>query len=1076
MKNAAFFTSRKVLTGCLFLTLGILLFTHSATAQSQFGQITGLVLDQSKGSVPSAEVTVTNVDTGVKNQAATNGDGNYTITSLVPGHYKVAVSKAGFSTVTQTDVVLQVAQTARIDFTLPIGTVSQQVVVKASGALLQTENAEIGNVVPQSGVVNLPLNGRDYLQLATLVPGVSSAGLGQSDEGMPFNNLNINGMRQSATAYVIDGADVMEQFDGGTGYTPAPDAIQEFRVETNNMTAQYGGGGAIVNVVLKSGTNGFHGDVYEFLRNNILDARNYFALITPELRFNQFGGTFGGPIKKDKLFFFVDYQGTRIVQGDTYNTFVPTAAQKQGNFSGLPPIHDPYTGQPLPGNVIPPTSISPQAAFFLKFMPAANTPGGTYIRTVSGTTNFDQYDIRIDDHLRDSDLISLTYSQQLGSTNTPGPVPLNGGTSGPNGGEFTNVNWTHTFGSNLVNQANMSYARDTATLTGQGIGTNYTVQAGIGGFTDTSLYYPGPPNLNIFGYSSINGYPFLPLGQIYNHYNVADLLTVVAGRHTIEVGGGARWYDQFNYNGAWSRGSFAFTGSYTGDAFADYLYGVPLFGRRGFPRNLFGSYQRNQNLFIQDTWKATPKLTLIGAFRWDLIHPFTGLHNAMASTDPATGKIIVASNSRGQINTTAQQVTSVVLPIFQSRIVPSSAVGLPTSLIYTNWRNFAPRLGVAYQLPWESVLRAGYGIFYPLVDGNQAVSTPIVNPPFIVDQLNFNSSSVPTETLANMFPPTTPGNYALGPVEFNQINPVAPSEYIQEWNLAFQKSFRQELSLQVAYVGSKGTHLPFLNPSNVPTPGPGNIQARRPNTFFGEGFNLSDIGYSNYNSLQITAQTLSWHGLYMLGAYTWAKSLDDMSVDGNNYSAVQNPNNLLAEYGISNFNITSHFSTALTYQLPLFATKNNLLRNLIGGWSLSSIVTLQTGPAFTPGLSTDPANTGTTMRPNRIGNKGRLSNPTIHKWFDVAAFPVPAPYTYGNSGRNVLNGPGLKDWDAGLFKTFQLSHLWKNAQAQFRGDIFNATNTPPFGVPDANVQTPKAGQVLSAGAPREVQVSLKLFF
>ena len=1077
MKNIRLAGCRFFLTNCLLPAFALLLFIQSAGAQSQFGQITGLVVDPSKSSVPGADVAITNLETGTQNKTVTNADGNYTVTSLVPGRYSVAVSKTGFSTVTQANITLQIDQTARIDFTLPIGRVSQQVTVQASGTVLQTETAEIGNVVPQSGVVNLPLNGRNYLSLATLVPGTNSAGIGQSFFGMPTNNLNVNGMRASATAYVIDGADVTEQFDSGTPYLPAPDAIQEFRVATNNMTAQYGGGGAIVNVVLKSGTNGFHGDVYEFLRNNAFDARNYFATTNPpELRFNQFGGTLGGPIKRNKLFFFVDYQGTRIIQGITDNTVVPTAAQRQGNYAGLSTINNPYTGQPLPGNMIPASQLSPQSSFFLQFIPAANTTRGTYLQTVSGTTSLDQYDIRIDDHLRNQDLVAFTFSQELGNTNTPGPFPLNGGTSGPTKGEFTNVNWTHIFGPNRVNQANVSYTRETATETGQGIGTNYTVQAGIGGFTDTTLLYPGTPSLNISGYSSINGYDFLPLGQIYNHYNIGDIFTAVVGRHTIELGGNARWYDGFNYNGAHSRGDFNFTGSYTGNAFADFLYGLPFSGERGFPRNLFGGYERNQNLFIQDTWKAASNLTLIGGFRWDVIHPTVSMHNMLASTNPATNQVIVASNSQGQINTTTQQVTAVVLPLFKSRIVPSSSVGLPNSLVYTNWHDFAPRLGAAYRLPWDSVLRAGYGLFYPLAQGNQTVSTGAENPPFIVDQTNNNTNPIPTETLANMFPPTTPGNYALGPVAFNQINPHAPDQYIQEWNLAFQKSFRQAMSFQVAYVGSKGTHLPFLNPSNVPLPGPGTIQTRRPNTFFSEGYYLSNIGYSNYNSLQLTFQSLSYHGLYLLGSYTWGKSLDDLSQEPNNSSSVQDPNNLQAEYGISDYNLASRFTTALTYQLPLFATQRYLVRNAIGGWSLSSIITLQTGPVFTPGLSTDPANTGTQMRTNRIGNEGKLSDPTILDWFNVAAFPVPAPYTYGDSSRNLLTGPGLKDWDLALLKTFQLSHLWEDARLQFRGEFFNFTNTPPFGLPGADVQSPSAGQVLSAGSPREAQISLKLFY
>jgi hypothetical protein len=583
VKNGYQSTNCRFLRNLSLLILAVLL-VQTVKAQGQFGQITGLVTDPSRAGVAGADVTITNQQTGVASKTRANSDGNYTVTSLIPGTYQVTVSKEGFASVTQTGVQLDVAQTARIDIVLRLGQVSQQVEVKALGTLLQTESAAVGNVVPQSGVVNLPLNGRDYLQLATLVPGTNSAGIGQQSNGLPINNLNVNGMRQSATAYVIDGADVMQQFTSGTPYTPAPDAIQEFKVETNNMAAQYGGGGAIVNVVLKSGTNRFHGDVYEFLRNDALDARNFFAATNPELRQNQFGATLGGPIKRDKLFFFVDYQGTRIRSGQTFNSVVPTAAQRRGNFSGLPQLTNPYTRQPLANNQILASDMSPQALYFLKFIPLPNTPGGTtYLQTVAGSNDVDQYDIRLDYQIRSADVLTFTFSQNRGNIYNPGPFPENGATSGPNQGEFTNLGWNHTFGPALVNQAHVSYARETGYQTGQGIGTNDTQQAGIGGFEVTSQAYPGPPQMTISGYSSINGYAFLPLGQIYNHYNIGDVISKVAGKHTIQIGGDARWDSGFNYNGARSRGSFSFTGVYTNDSFADFLYGLPFQGQRGFP-------------------------------------------------------------------------------------------------------------------------------------------------------------------------------------------------------------------------------------------------------------------------------------------------------------------------------------------------------------------------------------------------------------------------------------------------------------------------------------------------------------
>ncbi len=1059
---------------CLAMAAAILWLAGNAAAQGQFGQITGLVTDQTGAGVPGASVTVRNEKTGVEFKTVSNTDGNYIVTSLVPGTYSVATSKAGFQSVTHTGISLNLAQTARIDISLTLGEVQQHVQVEAAGVLLQTETASVGSVMPQSEVIDLPLNGRNYLQLATLIPGTTSAGIGNQFFGMPQNNLNVNGMRSSSSMYMIDGADVMEQFNSGTEYTPAPDAIQEFRVETNNMAAQYGGGGAILNVALKSGTNSFHGDVYEFLRNDNMDARNFFALSKPELRRNQFGGVLGGPIKKDKLFFFLDYQGIRIRSGVTSNSVVPTAAQRDGNFAGLKPLTDPYTRQPIPNNQIPASQMSPQTLFFLNFFPLANTAGGTYVQSATSQNDSHQFDTRVDYQVSSSDLVTYTLSMQKGDVYNPGPFPANGATFGPSQGEFTNLGWTHTFGPTLVNQAHVSYARYSGFQTGQGIGTNYTVQAGIQGFELTSIAYPGPPQLSINGYSSINGYAFYPLPQTYNHYNAGDILSKTKGRHTIQIGGDLRWYAGFNTNGARSRGAFIFTGAYTGDSWADYLYGLPFQGQRTFPRNEFGVYQRNQDLFIQDTWKATTRLTLILGFRWDVNHPQYALHNTYASTDPIKDQIIVSSDSNGQISTNAQQVTPIVLPLFQSRIVPSSKVGLPSSLVYTDWRSFAPRLGAAYQVARDLVIRGGYGIFYPLTQGNQAISTGIVNPPFIVDELqNFNTTPVPTKTIANMFPPSTPGNVVLVPPSFFQIQATQPAPYVQEWNFSIQKSIGGALALQAAYVGSKGTDLTFAAPVNVPPPGPGAIQARRQNTFFAGGTYLNNTGTSSYNALQMTAETRGWHGLYLLGAFTWSKSMDLQSGDYQG-SPVQDPTNYRAEWGVSDFDIGARFTAASTYQIPLLANRKGFAGAVLGGWSVSNIFNFQSGGRFTPSISTDPANNGTTKRPNQVG-EGALPNATINQWFNVAAFAVPANYTYGNSARNVLTGPGMRNWDFALFKNFRLGR-WEAGRLQFRGEFFDFTNTPHFGNPVTNIQSSTAGKILSAGAPRSVQLSLKLLF
>jgi outer membrane receptor protein involved in Fe transport len=1077
----------------LGLGAGILwLASFSLFAQQQFGSIAGLVSDPSGAVIPGATVTVTNEHTQVANTVQSNGEGYYTVTSLIPGTYNVSVSKAGFSSVTRVGVNLDVAQNARIDVALAVGQISQQIEVTAAGTLLQTESAMVGNVMPTASVDQLPLNGRNYLELATLAPGaiadtVTGFGIGGNFFGAPMSSIEVNGMRDSDTDYYIDGANVYEQLTIGTPFTPAPDAIEEFKVLTNDMSARYGNGGAIINTVLKSGTESFHGNAYEFLRNDALDSRNFFASTTPKLERNQFGATFGGPIVKGRTFFFADYQGTRLINGETYDSTVPTAQEEEGIFPT--PITNPYTGQAFPGNQIN-IPFSPQATFLMQqFIPLPNASGDSYLSSGDDVLPSNQGDLRIDQQLNRSQRLAFTYGIVDGNFKYASAFPNNGRTNGPYRSQFTNLEWIWNVTPSIFNSAHMAYERTTAYETGQGIGTNYTEQAGIQGFELTSLAYPGPPGVSIaglvnagpvsWGGTPITGYPFLPLGQTYGQFNEGDVLTWIKGKHTVELGGDARNYDGYNYNGAWSRGSFDFTGQYTGNGIADFLLGLPYDGRRGFPRNWFGILERDQDVFIEDSWRATPRLTLIGGLRWDVDHPPTSMNNAYASISPYTDQIIVATGRNGMINTNTQQITALLLPIYASRIIPSSEVGLPPSLVQMDNHAFAPRLGLAYRTTHDFVLRAGYGIFYPLTNANQIISSGIVNPPFIQDELTrFNSTPVPTTNFSNFFPVLTPSTIAsgLGPATFFMLDPWRTDAYLQQWNFSVQKLVAGVLSVQAAYIGSKGTHLTFSAPENIPPPGPGDIQSRRLDPFFSAGSLIDSAGLSNYDSLQLTAETRNWHGVYLLGAYTWAKSLDNISA-GDQGSPVQDPANIRAEWGISDFNVASRLTLSSTWNMPFLRNRHDLLGSIVGGWAMSNIITLQGGFPFTPGIETDPANTGTPMRADRSGS-GKLSNPTVGEWFDYTAFGPPTCYCYGNSARNVLTGPPLNNWDFSLFKDFDMHRFREGMRMQFRGEFFDFTNTPHFGQPDTDVMAGPgtSGAIFSAGAPRQIQLALKFYF
>jgi hypothetical protein len=962
---------------------------------------------------------------------------------------------------------------------LTIGEVRESVNVAAEARILSSETAAIGQVIGSKKILDLPLNGRDFTQLSTLVPGAISRG---TDSASQTPLISVNGSRNSKTVFMIDGGSVSSQYFDSASVVPSVDAIQEFTVQSNAFSAEYGQGSAIINISLRSGTNQLHGSAYEFLRNQVLDARNFFNTtgVRPPVKQNQFGFTFGGPIVvphiysgKDRTFFFFDYEGTRLRRATTFTNPVPTAAMRNGDFSALKtPIIDPQSNQPFQGNIIPAGRMSPQAAFFLPFYPLANTGSGTFNYVPNRTNDGDKFDVRIDHHFSADDSLSGSYSMNMAETFSPGSFAVNGGVTQENRRQRASLSEIHIVSPAVVNDLRLNYVRMRFNNFPQGLGTNYTVQSGIGGFADQSAQFPGFPGLNISGFLGFNGNPFSPIKFRDNKYEINESVSWGWGAHQFKFGVLLRQYDTNTTNAARSRGDFTFNGTYTGNSFADFLLGIPFQGSRTFPRNTFGiDPLRNEHFFAQDDWKITRSVTLNLGLRYELNHPPHVLHNQMASTDPVLQRIIVASDENGRINYNGQQIGQFLYPLFADVIVPSSEVGLNSSLRYMDKNNFAPRAGIAWRATKSLVVRAGYGIFYGLIQGNRAESTGIVNVPFLADELsNFNTTPRPTKTLANMFAPVSQG-LNLVPLSFFQIEPNMRDPYFQQWNFSIQKSVRGFLSMEASYVGSKGTKIEFSRPINVPLPGPGNIQARRLWTRFASGTYVEDSGYSSYNALQTKVEIRGWNGLSMLSSYAYAKSIDNLSTDVQGFSS-QDPNNNNAEKGPSDYDVRHRWVTSLNYSLPFGRGSSGVISHVIRDWELGSIFTMQSGLPFTPSISTDSANTGTSRRPDRIGS-GQLANRTLNLDFDPTAFRVPAAYTYGNSGRNILYGRGFTNWD---FITVRNFHLRETAMLQFRAEFFNFTNTPAFGLPVTNIQSTTVGRILSAGEPRDVQLALKLLF
>jgi hypothetical protein len=1090
-------TPRRRLPGLLRLVAaGCLALAAAEDSFAQSAQITGRVTDPTGAVVSGAEIRVSHVGTTLENTSVTNDAGIYVLPFLIPGTYTMKVAMAGFKSITRAAIQLEVDQVARIDFTLEVGETTDSVTVSESAPLIQSESGAIGQVVGHKKVVDLPLNGRDFTQLATLTPGALAGGNNSTLGGGP--TIIMNGMRPSKTAFLIDGVNATNQWVDGVVTQPSPDAIQEFKVQSNALSAEFGQGGGVVSIQLKSGTNEYHATLFEFLRNDRLDARNFFNPAPAQkgvVRQNQFGAAGGGPILKNKTFVFSDYQATRLRRASFFNTLVGTEKMRAGDFSDLStPILDPATARPnpanpsatlkdpFPGNRIQASRLSRPALYFLEnnFILPPNTPNGFFNRAATRSSDTDQFDVRADHQLRQGTSLFGSYSLQQTALVTPDLFPLSGGSSDDPRTQRVSLGTTHTFSPSLVNEARAGYTRGRSINGVQGIGsTNHIVQSGIGGYAETSASFPGLPGFSITGYGAINPQAFRPGFRKSRQYNLIDNVTWVRGSHSLKTGVDIRWFSESDENCAYCRSSFSFTGTYTGNGFADYMLGIPFQGNRSFPRNQVGiRRERSDHFYFQDDWKVTPRLTLNLGVRYELNHPPQPTRHGSAMFDSGLGKIVVGSDGSGKFDLTSQQLTQFVFPIFADIIVSDVSTGRKDSMRGLDRNDVAPRVGIAWRVRNDLVVRAGYGIFYGLQQVNRTASTLIASPPFLADERSvLNTTPAPAYDLTNFFKSFAVGAPSLqGPFAF-QIERNMRTPYFQQWNFTLQKSLREVLSVETAYVASKGTKVEYSRPINRPLPGPGDVQARRPFPRLGDIFFVENSGFSSYQSFQAKAEVKSWRGLSFLASYALSKSIDNISSDPQGDS-VQNALRTDLEKGPSDFDRRQRLTLSGNFALRFGKGITSPARYAVRDWEIGSILTLQSGAPFTPSISADSANVGATVRrPDRVQD-GRLENRSLDRYYNVAAFLVPAPFTYGNGARNILYGPGFKNLDFMVMRNFAFSPRWRdNVNLQFRAEFFNFTNTPRLANPGNNIQTGTAGRITgTAGEARDIQLSLKLIF
>jgi hypothetical protein len=1069
---------RRIALSCvLWLALSTATF-----AQVDTGTIAGSVRDSAGAGLVSATVTFVEISTNATSKAQTNAVGDYASPPLRPGNYRVTADASGFKTQTWNTVALRVQDRLRVDFNMAVGSVSENVLVTAETPNIQTDTSSLGEVVSTTQINQLPLNGRDYIQLATLTTGVvrTSSGTNGNTGGSSTGGLNsfvANGTRGTLNNFLLDGIDNNSNDNGGVVLRTNVDAIQEFKLQTNSYSAEFGrSGGAVVNAITKSGTNSYHGNLFEFFRNSALDARDYFEDPTAKkasFKQNQFGGTFGGPIIKNKLFFFGDYQGTSIRNPLTWVSTVPSLAERAGDFSdpSEPVIYDPATGLPFPGNRIPANRIDPIAQAFMNLYPVPNQPGqgNNFIISPTEQDRINQWDVRMDYNTSQRDQFFLRYSQSGRKDVRPAPLPglANGGDSSTGVGhedtQGASVGYTRTFTPRTVNEVR--------------VGFNYVhirrgVPAGGNNLAPAELQVPGVPNdprvngLTLFspnGFRRIGDPSFAPTILASQERQITDVLTLVRGGHTIKLGGEIRW-SQFNISQeAAPRGRYSFTGQFTqnhaddsgGSSLADMLLGLPISARIS---TVIAMYNRQhvRSLFAQDDWKVNRRLTLNLGVRYDYFSPVVEAHNRQSNFDYTTGTLIQAGQN-----------------------------GASDALVTADKANFSPRIGFAWTPTdsAETVVRGAYGIFFSGQEIRTAAPLQLAyNLPFFYEPAFVSDGITPVVTVSQGFPTLNPG-LAINP-SVTSVDPRLHTPYYQSWNLAVQRALPAAISLELAYAGSKGTHLQAVTDQNqVRTPGPDDVQARRPFPQFGSFTSIQNRGNSIYHSFQVKGEKRLSHGLYFLSAFTWSKVINDLPEICCASPFPQDSYNLAAERGPADFDQKLRWVFSFDYELPFGGSRshisNRALDAVVGGWHVGGIYTLASGFPFSPLLGFDPSNTGTqvAVRPDQLRDGNLPSGDrSPSRWFDVNAFVPPSSFAFGNARRNSLIGPGQNVFDGSLRKEFALT---ESQRLEFRAEFFNTFNHPNFAQPDNFIDDGPgvAGTISSIAIPmRQIQLGLKYNF
>jgi hypothetical protein len=1085
--------------------LAAALWSVPALAQFTTAQLSGIVTDNADAAVAGANVTVQEVQTGYKQTVKTRAAGEYLFPSLPVGNYELTVDMTGFSSYVQKGIVLTVGQAASRNVALQVGAVSDQVTVTANASLVTTDSPTVGQLINQQSVTSLPLNGRAVQQLVFLIPGatnVTAQNCGGNCEGGTFSGeqyAKVNGGGSNGISYLMDGVDFNDTYINTNLPFPNPDAVQEFNVDTNNMSAAYGNAtGGIVNVVTKSGTDHIHGSAFEFIRNFALDARNYFATSPDPLKQNQFGGSIGGPILKNRLFYFGSYQGTRTrtaSQGQIQ--FLPTAAERQGDFSDLLPatqLVDPNKGTPFPNNQIPTTRLSPVAQYLLQHVPLPNGPGRQF--SFGGAPlvqNTDEYlakvDYNVGKHHLTGRYFQINYSVPIVTPPATNILEINTNPAASIKLRNISVVDLYTISPTFFLSSYFGYTRQNG-LSLSNIPFNMA-DAGANVAQPASLPGGKGPGMDVdvSGGLTISGSHYGEFDR--GDQSLREIGTVIRGKNAIQFGGEflritvpmANQYEQ--------DGIFGFSNSLSGDNTADFMLGaMSTFTQAG---GLFLNFTGiNWSTFVQDDWRVTPRFTLSAGLRWDPFFPYKDSLGRVACFVPGSQSTRFPNAPQGLLFGGSNH-----------------DAGCPRASIFNNPLNFGPRLGFASQLTSDgkTSLRGGAGYYFepPNTVAFQDVVgippfAPIVNLTDVSLADPYGSAGV-TNPFPAQFGPTNPGPSATFPQDIGLVPAFARHfqlPIVLTWNLTMERSLGQSWLLRAAYMGSNGTRLNGtgdqeagllqVNPA-IYIPGQSteaNTQERRVYPTFGTIDFLDSEVNSNYNGLQLTVEKRFTQGFGFLANYTWAKTLDDFGPGGSGGHQSPSGSNTCTcgryfDYGPDTGDIGKAFKFSGNYLVPRLAI-NNIAGTVMNGWGLSGIATWQTGFPYTvfsetdnsfSGIGADRADLTVPNIKGAILSTGRSHAQLANAWFNTAAFTTNAVGTFGNSGKNILRGPRFFDTDLAVLKNTDLE---KGVSLQFRAEFYNALNNVNFGMPDSGVTDSSFGQITYAQSPRILQFSLKVLF